>query len=355
MRTSIQLALPSLLVLIGAAPVALRWAPLDFRAEEGTELTKQFRTQVVFQVEDIVATLNGVDLDPAMMGDIDLDTLTLEASYTLSVSDLYKRVEGGRPLDYTRSYEGLAFTYEDGAGNYEDSSRDEFEDKLVRFVWDAEDESYSREVETAGDAESDAESEDLVALLAEDLDLRAFLPAGDVDEGESWELGPSALLATVLPGLDLEGLREKLAADADLPEEAVDLAQEALRGLLEDTGATVTYRGTREVDGSQLAVLAIEADGVVEVDLLPLFETDLFDEAELEELDIQRLDIELSLALRGELLWDAEAGHAHALDLLGELEGEWSMAFDLEQEGMSFGIEGSVEFSGTLEHTASFE
>jgi hypothetical protein len=180
------------------------------------------------------------------------------------------------------------------------------EGRVVRFTWDEDDEEYR--VAFADDGEEDDE---LLEDLREDMDLRAWLPDGDVDEGDSWEIDIDDFdLVSSPSGIDLDA--------EDQTEEDEELDQ-----LLEDntTGEVeATYQGTREVDGVTVAVIFVTAEIETEAEQIT-------DEEGAEVTNTTAMGYEVE----GELLWNLDAGHLYGVLLTGDMR--WSLSEGAVGEG----------------------
>jgi hypothetical protein len=138
----------------------------------------------------------------------------------------------------------------------------------VRFVYDSEEERYTKE---RIEGEIDAE---LMDRLEPDLDLLEFLPAGEVEAGATWELDPEALRHFFAAGGDLgfevteavaemEGVvpREILVAGALGSLHELFAPGSELSGKVE-----ASYAGEHE-SGSELARLELEIHVEARIDL----------------------------------------------------------------------------------------
>ncbi len=341
------------LLLVSSSLLALLASPrqaLEFRPREGSELSKSFETKLSLGLDDLTLEVNGEEIDPAMfMGGMDLDSATVDAAVTMEVRDTYVRLGEDRPLELLRAFESMRFTAENGL---DDETVDEEDDELVghtvRFEWDADAQRYARsfEGETGGEENLDN--------LAEDMDLRDLLPRAGVESGDTWEVRWVEHLALVMPGFDLTAIdAEDIEPEEDIPAEFLEGLIEALQGVFADAVAKCTFQGMREVDGAQLAVVEISSEIDVTLDLLP--QLDNLPAEVREHASFDRLDLDLSLELTGELLWDAENGHFHSLDLGGPLSGTMALEASADQDDMEFSAYASAEFSGELARSATAE
>lgn len=318
---------------------------LEFAPEEGSTLTKTFTTTGSFALDDFSMTMNGEEFDPAMMGaEVDLDDISVEGSFTLVVTDEYIGVSDGQPTELLRTYDSLSAEFEAGTGESGAEDAEEIEGAVVRFKWNDDEGAYDRVLEEGGE---DAEEEDL-AMLAEDLDLRALLPSRAVSADATWTVDSDELGALLLPGVDVSAAQERMMEEMG-EEIPIDMS-EYVDGMFEEMAITCTYAGMRDVDGTEVAVieLASELEGSFDLTdiLMAAIEEEMGDVGM--EMDIA-IVIDYAMELEGELLWNAAAGHAHSMQFDAEtavdLVGEMYMDMMGEEMDMTFNAEMSGEIS----------
>jgi hypothetical protein len=123
--------------------------------------------------------------------------------------------------------------------------------------------------------------------------------------------------------------------------------------------ATGTFKGTREVDGDELAVIAlnVKIDSARDMtDLVKEMMEKMEMPPEAQNMEFDHMDIEYSLEGEGELLWDVKAGRARSFELSGPTRMTMDMGMSIEvpgQGGMEF--EQNLEMSGTTTITVGFE
>ena len=306
---------------------------VTFHAAEGAELVRAFTAEIELELDDLSVTLDGND---HTFGEPEI---SITAESTFVVRDVYGPLGDGRPERLTRAFETLAgvkvqsATTPDGEGGDEETtSSSELEGRRVAFAWDGDEEDFRATFDDDGE-----DDRDLLEGLVEDMDLRAFLPADDVEQGDSWEIDAAAFLLVHSPGgVDL--------IDDDGEDESTDELDEMLDENL-DGDLTGTYRGTRDEGGRRVAVIELAVD----------LETRGEQTIDREGSEALR-SLSLTFELEGELLWDLEAGHLHALDLSGSLG--WR---DEEQSvfegpgGEEFEVVQTMELSGDYRIAASVE
>jgi len=321
---------------------------IEFSPGAGSSLTKTFTTEVEFGLEDFVMTMNGEEIDPAMMGgDFDMSEAQGNAAITLVVTDEYAGVRDGRPTSLLRTYDSMSAEYEMGTGESGDESMDEIEGQAVTFTWNADDEAYDREAADDGDID-----DEVLASLAEDLDMRAMLPSGAVSEGDSWSLGWDEMSTIVFPGIDVAAAME---SGGDWLDEAPPGFADEIEKILGDGEMSLldcTYAGTRTVEGSEVAVIELSSEMDESYDLSDF----VMDLAEAEGGDMggdMVLEVGVSLQLEGEMLWNTSAGHVHSMDWDAEIALELFGEMVVEDFGMDMGVE--AELSARISRSVTVE
>lgn len=330
MALGLGLLLPTTLAFMPTG-ASIRFAP-----EEGLTLTKTF-------VQKSTATLESVELT---MGDEsqevdEVPEITIDSSETIVFEDTYTGVGDDRPTKLTRKFEELARTREQSTPDEDVSSEEtsELEDLTAIYTWDDDDESYS----AAFDDDSDGD-EDLLEPTWCDADLLGFLPEGEVDEGDTWDVDIDAWRHVLEPGGDLSFLNEDGESNSD------EIDQEISDSL--DGDIECEFKGFREDDDVRVAVIAvtIEVEG----------SGDLEEELEVEDEHIssamQSREISVSTELEGELLWDVGGGHLLSFSAVGETNVEMNEGLTLEIEtGDTWDQSQLLTFSSEVELDFTFE
>ncbi len=337
MKNRIALAGALAAGLLAAASIAPE-DRVEFRPAEGKVLTKTFVTEVELALEDLVVRMDGEEIDPELMSDVNLDEASVTARFELTVSDEYVSVGDGRPTELVRTYETLSAGYELGTGDSDEDVVDEIAGKAVRFRWNAEAGAYDRVPE----GEDEIEDEEL-AMLGEDLDLRALLPGRAVSEGDTWRVSWKDLSSLVLPGLDLAKAIERGVEESEGQISSDVLTK--LNDLFAEATVLCTYVGRR--DGGDVGIIEIRADFEGEHDL----SSAILDAAQGElpegELDLTFL-VDVAMELTGELAWDLAAGHMRSMSFDTDLALEVvsDVYVDMNGAGMDMGAE--AEIAGVL-------
>jgi hypothetical protein len=309
-----------------------------FTPEEGLELTESYEQKMFLELEDmeLVVTVNGEEQEQEI-GEVEI---TIASVDHVEFTDEYVSVDGARPTKVRRTYDALSsesnesFTSEEGdSDESESSSESELEGESVVFSWDEDAEEYEAEYD------GDGADEDLLDELDVESVLARFLPDGDVDEGDSWEVDVEAFNELSEPGGYLAILEEDEEPNRDFTLQVT----ENMTGDIE-----ATFQGMREVDGDELAVVHLVLELTSEVSE----EQDLEEEGAEGRLT-QSYDFEFEL--EGDLLWNLETGVPHSC----ELEGDASVTIIANQEFTTpqgdLEIKQTQNFEGALAFTVTVE
>ena len=330
----LSLALPAIL-LTTTVLAALTPEPTAIRFEvaEGLLLSKTFTSTLELDSGELSSTMNGQEIPPQYLPDV---SVHIEMSARLVVRDEYLAASEGRPTHLRREYQTVA-----GNGSWESEvppaptesgsfeAECDLEGETVEFRWDEKREEYRREQLDA------AKPSELLEKLDPELDLLAFLPAGEVEVGDRWEVELGAVTALLHPGGEL-GLTE------DPEEEESPFEDVSLEGQLKARLAEIL-----EKDGKRLAVIALEGEYVHEQQR----PTDL---EHVPVVDGTAHEVRTSrLAVEGELLWDLDANHAVSLELTAAVDSTSETIRDADQPGPSF--TSTLPFVGERKIAVEFE
>lgn len=308
------------LLLVAAHPVAVpEGAAPRLAVEQGAVLRKVFVTTWDMDLEGLSVTVDGEDIRAG-------DDLSIEQDERQRIEfvDSYREVKDGRATELVRHFETLESesttdtTSAEESDLVEQSKTSALEGLEVVFRWDDEEAAYTAEfLGDGGDGE-------LLEELEQDADLGGFLPEQEPDVDSTWTVGVGEVRKLLSPSGDLSFVDEDGEDDDD----------DGLAEQFEDnmTGEfAATYRGTREVDGREVAL----------IELVGEFETD----AELEGEDGVSGTAALTMTLEGELLWDLAGGHFRSIRLSGPCEIEFGSTMGDGQHE----FEQSLTFAGTFE------
>ncbi|MCB9915281.1 MAG: hypothetical protein H6828_09045 [Planctomycetes bacterium] len=336
---------------------APRGTKVAFSVADGATSSKSFHNTVEMSMDEMSMQINGQE--SPMVPDMEM---TVTTNLSIEVSDEYVSMGAGKPKKLVRTFDELEQSTDmamemDIMGQVQKNdmsmpSSSELAGKTVIFTWDDDAGEYKTSYpEEGGD-------EKLLENLSEDMDLRAFLPAGEVAEDDEWSIGAKELISVLAPGGDLKLVPEDVDGADKMAMGNTDMGNfhdwfsEDMEGKV-----TATFKGTRETeDGVTVGVIAIAYEISNAVDMTEKV-ADAVPEAPEGVDDMQFNSIELALELEGEatLLWDLAAGHAHSFELSGDFGMVMDMSMSISAQGMDMDIDQSMEFSGSMNTTASYE
>ena len=343
-RTTLLALAPA---LVAFSPVADRIA---FGPEEGTSLRKTFTITTDASMDDMRMLMNG-EPPPMDMGSMEMSSTTTQ---TYELVDTYTGISDGTITSLERAFETLEVEGETsmtipmmGEQDVSAGGESELVGQTVEFTWDAENEEYA--IAFAEDSEGDDE---LLEDLELDMDLRVLLPADSVSEEDTWTIDPNLMLSVLAPGgnhkIDVEAEGEDMMGMGS----GTDMGQNLGDMLGEIEGeVTGTLKGFREADGRRLAVIGLVVDIESTNDMTDMTR-EMMEEAEIEipeggSMEIQSVDVELTLQGEGELLWDVTGGHFASFSMSLESTSVIDSASSMSMGGMDMEMEQSVEMSGT--------
>lgn len=325
-----QLVLAALLGLFVSVPGE---HVLTWRVAKGTTLLRSFESKGSLSLQSIAVTVDGQDQDTGADPE-----MSVAQSSAYEFADQIEAVADGQPTRLVRKFTKIfsdrvqKFT---APGQDEAESSAELDSELVgkRVAFECEDSKWS--AKWAGD---ETANDDLLEGLQAEVDFRAFLPDKDVAEGDSWEPEASAFENFLRPGGRLS--RKTKGEDA-----AANNRHEAALDDSTDGKAKATYRGIREEDGVQVAVIALTA----EITQHSSEESDAGKAGTLETL------VDLTFKVEGEILWDVSAGFARAGSLTGTLDMVQTQSRTVEAEGAEHTIKQVLSLSGDLSYKVHIE
>jgi hypothetical protein len=341
-----------------AVPLALAAAPrgdsVQFRVARDAQVRKLFESRVELALDDMSMSQNGREMDTSMMGEVEV---TLTTTETVELLDTYGEPGDGAPRRLEREFVGIgsettvhSSNSVTGETDNDVGAKSPLEGKSVVFTPDDSGEML------AAYAEGEDGEPNWLEGLTEDTDLRCLLPDdGEAAADESWELPLDRLQHLLVIGGDLHWEVEAVGDQGGM---GMDGMSPNLPGMFDglEGEASATYRGRRDVDGTSCGVIAFTLEVNAANDV-----TDNVREA-MEgqdlpvpiEIDLQSADSEIELEVQGELLWDLAGGHAHSLELSGEMRMAMSVAMAISAQGMDMEIEQTTEFSGSVNKRATF-
>ncbi|MEX1025890.1 MAG: hypothetical protein WD226_12525 [Planctomycetota bacterium] len=338
------------LMTLVAIPALLAFSPrraeLAFSPAEGTTIRKTITTTAEVALDEMSLVMDGQEMDQAAGMELDMTE-----SQTLVVVDTYVSMANGRPKVLRRTFEELidestqSMSMPQPMGDTETDSAgsSELEGKTVVFTLDSESGDY-----VASFPEDEKADEALLQGLEEDLDLRGFLPRGEVAVGESWDVEAESVRHILAPGGNLHIIDESTDQGpmGGGPEPSMSEMLGELSGRV-----TCTLEAMREEEGTSLAVIKV----LIEVDStndLSEFVAEQLANAEKPEgmdmeMDVESMDIEFQYEGEGEILWDVKRGVLSKLLLNGEMTLINDTAMTMTMMGQSQSFEQSMVFAGT--------
>ena len=215
---------------------------LAWRATKGAKLAKHFESSINLEHRSASITVGGRELPDEMLKQFET---SVSMGATLDVEDEYVSVDDARPTELVRRFRKATLSrkqHKSQPGKEPSDDCEELESPLVgravAFTWHPEDESYARAFR-----ECVVEHEWLTPLEP-DMDLRALLPVGAVEEGDTWKIEPGSFRALTMPGGHLSFPIRKVSFDFD----------KDVQGTIE-----ARYAGKRMVEGLELRVIELSA------------------------------------------------------------------------------------------------
>jgi hypothetical protein len=323
-----------LLYLACLAPLFLsaegRGTVLSFAPAAGLKLRKTIVQTSDMSLDSMTFSINGEEHD---IGEFDQSG---KARDEYVFVDEYTAVQDGELRGLVRAYDKISETQSQsiktarGEQSVDREAKTDLEGKTVAFTWDAESSAWKKEYQGEGADEA------LLAGLEAEFDLVGFLPSGEVSDGDEWEIPSAALQLLQFPG-------GALGARVEDEPESERKSSEAMRENFEGQGKG-TFKGVREEDGLKLAVIefSAEIDSAWQVDL----EGRMASGTE---------DRRLHFTLKGELLWDTAARHAHSATIEREGSLEMSSASTMNRGEQSFEMKRETVLKLTGKDELKFE
>jgi len=340
--------LPAALSLL-AAPAG----EITFSPAEGQSITRTWNAGSQFSLDDMEMSMNGQPMPMDMEMEMDMDM-----KMSFEVTDKFVSMMDGQPKELHRTFDvldsGGSFSVEaelmPGGGEEKTiEASSELEGKTVAFKWNEENGEYDVEY-----FESEGEDE-LLEGLTEDMDFRALLPPGEVAEGESWDIDVKKLTTILAPGGDMGLVPELDEEEMGMMPGMQDFGRgmnDMLGDLLEGE-ANGTFKGYQEVDGTRVAVIALTISIESSNDMTEKV-AEAMGKLPIEaEVEIDYMDIEVTIEGEGTLYWNVEAGHAHSYDLSGSMGFITDMGMTMTMGDQNMEMEQTFEMSGTFENSMS--
>jgi hypothetical protein len=213
-------------------------------------------------------------------------------------------------------------------GNEQKDRSSELEGKTIVFKLSDDGEGYKADFP---DGKGDP---DLLKRLEEDMDLRGFLPSGEVVADKSWEIDPKIFNSVLgAPGGDLKiKVKDDKDDDSGMEQQFADNVKGKGKG---------TYKGKRDVDGHKCAVIALEAE----------LTTEAKEDKSGEGAHAGKRAVSLEFSVEGEMLWDVDAGHFRKCTLSSKVKMTMKDQLSMDTEDGKHELEQTAEFEGEAEFT----
>lgn len=324
---------------------------LAFQPRKDSEVRKSFTERTTWRMTELAQFVDDQPVSapsPEISGSIARD---------LTVLDRYAELGARRPKLLRRNYEALSgamkleFEVQGLAESVEAALSSPLTDLKVEFECGADESACKARL--AADSAGDTA---LLAGLAEDLDLRAFLPAEDVGVEDWWNVDSARLANVLAPGGRLALNPDKGSIPPSDLLDPLEVATTVLFALAENTGelegdVTATWGETKQVDGRSIAVIEIDWSSNSKDALAERVRAMLVAAG----ADTARTDPSIAFEVesegKGKLLWDLAAGRAHSFEL--SLDSTISAELFWRESGQRNGYRFTVEAASKL--AASFE
>jgi hypothetical protein len=335
-----------LFAVASAAPIVLAAhgpAPrLKFAPEEGSSLTKTIENKATLSLDEFTVTGTGGQA-PSM-------EMTMTLHQKVVVTDQYVKMREGAPQKLVRSFDDMSGEASAsmkstvlGEKNTHDQnirSKSALEGKKVVFEWDPDEKTYKK----AFDPEEEDENEVLKGL-DENMDFRQVLPAGEVKEGDQWDIPLGSVRTIFAPGGNLAMVPETADATSTKPGTETSSMSNMMGDKLEGT-ATGTLAGIVTVEGVQCARIHLALDVKSSLDMTDVARKNLESTGEQPGFELQKVGLDFGFQGDGEVVWDLSAGHFRSLDVSGQMSIRTSQSSKFDIAGKSITVDETKSFSG---------
>jgi hypothetical protein len=325
---------------------------ITFHPAEGSTVRRTVSVNGDFQLDDFNIVVDGQDMGQMLGG----FGMAIEQYTHVVVEDVFHAMGDGRPNRLERTFETIestmGMTMSGPVSQSQDTeSSSELEGETVLFTWNEDEGDYDVAFD-GGEGDPD-----LLDDLHEDMDVRALLPDGETAVDESWEVELTDLGGLMQPGGNLHYRPD----GANLSEEDMKMFEDMFSDFGADLASelegscTCTYKGQREIDGTQVAEIEVEIEIVSTLSLASLAEQ-IFDKiaeqsgGEMPDISLDTAEMNIDVEGTGTLLWNVERGLMHSLQISADVIFGIDFAMSLEADGESHMLDASLEVAGTVEH-----
>lgn len=338
------------LTLIACAAIAAGGTTLSssHRASEIRRTTFSFRESA--SMTEMQLTQNGEEMPDMMQMEQDRGS-TRNGSFI----DTTLKVEDGQRLSFDRQYVDLeqvnSMSFSGPMGD--DQSNDfELSSSLngLRVRFDLEEDEFKASYAD----EEEGEDEWLEGLEAE-LPWAAFIPEGEVEVGDSWELDAASFMQAIDFGGDLvftDGSDDSRAGMMEPPSGDDDVEYEG--------SITAKLTALEDIDGVSHAVISLVID-ISSVHDLTEFMAEMAANppedvpAGMVMPDIDLMEIETALSGEGTLSWNLAAGHLESLSVEYDTEVIETVVLSVEMGPDVMEMEQAMTFEGETSFTVEVE
>ncbi|MFM7282923.1 MAG: hypothetical protein ACKO32_14215 [Planctomycetia bacterium] len=323
-------------------------SPLDtvrFGPKSGSEVKKSMTIGLELNIEEFDIVVDGEELPRDALGEALDQAFVMEVVQT--VTDKYIKVKEDQVEELIRSYDSMQVTMEMGEEVNEETGTEGLVGKQVRFARNEKTGAFDKEwFECEGE-------EEMLKGLSEDMDMRRLLPSGSVKPDQEWKLEGKDMGALMWPGVTSANDLDLSAADLDAEQAEIaqmvmdDLSprfEEALKGMK----IGLKYVGTREVEGEELAEIAINIDGTMVMDMGDLIKKVAESQGGGEEMAGADIKLSVQMGMKGEgaLLWNNKSGHLHSYNLDATMEFTINGDLDVDAKGESHSASATIKLAG---------
>lgn len=338
--------------LLSLSPAPDDWG---FRVDSATILEKTLEESCEWELTMIDSSMDG---NPVTQ---DLPEVTGKVERSLEFSDEYASITEGKIKELQREFGDLSVTsrleVEDAGERMEFDVKAEspLAESLVNFEWNELEERYDLEFEEGGGTEED------LAGLSIDTDLRSLLPEGEVEKGSKWKLTGDAFVDVFRIGGDhrFEVSEATEGSVMSVPTPAILATSLSYLGelFLEPDGeVTARFEGVEEIEGADYAIVSLSGGLTAQRDLTDLLVAAAEERAsDAADFDSWKLESSVDATVEGKLLWSVKGGHYHSLVLEFDYTGEYVLHWTQSFLGQQSSFESEYENQGTtsLKLTAS--
>lgn len=336
-----------------ASPLLLALEPrgegITFHPSEDSSLTKHTQLDLSFEIGDLSMIVNGNDMSGQVPADVS-GAMTMAMTWT----DKYVKLDGkdgNKPLELIRSYDEMSGKMDMNGGGESDSNDipevDALVGKSIKFKWNDEKKEYDV---TYHECEGE---ENLLKTQQVDMDFRMMLPTKEVAVGDKWEVQTDFIrqMLDALKNNDMGGDEAGIQAILE------DQLFPQMEKLLEKFKTTCEYKGHRDQDGVDVAVIAVNVEGKGDLDfksmLEALIEEQISKVGQEVNFEISKAMLNLSMTGKGEVLWDVKSGHIYSTEQSADFTVNIGFDASFEAGGQSQAIEAEVEIPGKFSTTTA--